>query len=139
MHRVIFSRAMFGIAALLWLVAAFLPATAEGSGATLSGHRFADLMASGVLSVSAPSWLGLVWYAMPIGAGLTLMALAVRGQRGVLLRVCAASLATVSAIGFAALVSKLEVSRFGSGMWCGVVGSACAVSASCLEVIGDGR
>lgn len=131
---------LFSVAAALWLFAAFLPSTASGSGATLSGHRFADLMASGVLSVSAPTWLGLLWYAMPICAALLLMALGLRGRRGRWVRVGAAALGTVSALGFAAAVSKLEPSRVGSGMWCGLLGSACAVSASCLEqMLGNRR
>ncbi len=132
-HGLVLSRGLFGFAAALWLSAVFLPSTASGSGATLSGHRFADLMISGVLSVSAPSWLGLIWYAIPICGALTLMALGLRGRWGSLLRVGAASLATASALGFGAAVSSLEMSRFGFGLWFDVVGSASALTALSLE------
>ncbi len=128
------SRTLFGVAALLWLAAAFLPATTVGSGSTLSSHRLADLIGSGVLSSSVPQWVGPAWYAMPVGAALLLMALGLNGTRGILLRLGAALLATASALVFGAYASKLDVSRIGTGLWCGIAGSACAIVAAAIEV-----
>lgn len=135
----VLSRVLFGAAALLWLTAAFLPPTTEGSGASLSSHHLADLLASGSLGASAPPWLGLLWYAMPIGAALTLMALGLGGWSGALLRICAASAATVSALAVGAVVSKMEVAYLGSGLWCALTGSVFAVTACCLEIALSGR
>lgn len=125
---------LFTAAATLWVAIAFLPATAAGSGSTLSGHAFADLMTSGALAVSAPSWLGLAWYAMPICGGLVLMTLALNEGRGLLLRAALTSLATATALTFDGFVSKLDPSRAGSGMWCGLIGSACALAGCGVEI-----
>ncbi|MGN6588381.1 MAG: hypothetical protein ACTHKT_13085 [Solirubrobacterales bacterium] len=128
------ARLLFTVAAAFWVAIAFLPATAAGSGSTLSGHAFADLMTSGALSVSAPPWLGLAWYAMPICGGLLLMTLALNEVRGALLRAALTSLATASALTFDAVVSTLDLSRAGTGMWCGLIGSACALSGCGVEI-----
>jgi hypothetical protein len=139
LRGVVLSRALFGAAAVLWLTAVFLPPVSEGSGASLSSHRLADLLASGLLAASAPPWLGLLWYAMPIGAALTLMALGLGGWSGALLRIGAATVATVSALTVGAVVSNLEVGRLGSGLWCAVIGSVFAVFACGLEIALSGR
>lgn len=129
------ARVLFALASALWLTAIFLPATATGAGATLTSHRLADLLASGALPTSsAPSWLGLVWYVVPVGAALTLMALGLGGRRGAVVRIAVAVPTAAAALAFAVAVCGVDLQRFGLGLWCAVGGAACAALATALEI-----
>lgn len=135
MGAVALARVLFAFASGLWLTAIFLPATAAGAGATLASHRLADLLATGALPSGAPSWFGLVWYVVPVGAALLLMALGLGGRRGALIRSAVAVPTAATALAFALAVCDLDLQRLGSGLWCALAGVVCAALAVGVEIV----
>ena len=127
------SRGLLGVAACLWLAAVVLAPTASGVGAALSGHKLADLVGSGAVGGGIPRIMGPIWYAMPIGAALVLATLGLNGIAARLVRLAAALLAAASAVGFAALLTKLDWARFGPGSWCALAGAAFVLTAAGVE------
>ncbi|MEV4422905.1 hypothetical protein AB0L40_23435 [Patulibacter sp. NPDC049589] len=122
------SEALLGGAAALWLVGFFLPATASGSGSTISGRAFADLIGSGTLTVSAPRWFGAVLYLVPLAAAVLLVTLVSDHPSVVGLRLVAAAVATLAALAFAAVVADWRPARVGTGSWVAIAGSCLAVA-----------
>jgi hypothetical protein len=112
-------------AALLWLAVAIVPATARGAGSSIPGHRFADLIMSGVLSSGTPTWLGAVWYATPFAGSILLASVGLPGRPGLALRSTAALIGSASSLGFSLAATKGHLVLFGIGAWCGVAAATC--------------
>lgn len=122
------SRFGLALAATLWLIAVFLPATSAGAGSSLSGHVFADLIGEGTFGELAPRWLGRAWYLMPLGGALVLLTLSSDHSLMVASRFVAAIAASGAALVWTGAVADLEPARFGSGSWCAVGGSVLAIT-----------
>lgn len=128
------TRVLLALAAVGWLAAMVLPLTTRGAGSAVSGHALADLASAGRLP-DFPSWLGPAWYLMPLGGGVVLVSLGIRGAPASAARWCAAAIATASALTFTVLVTDLDISRFGAGTWTGVTSSAFVACAVCLQAV----
>ncbi|MFZ2113476.1 MAG: hypothetical protein WAU77_07070 [Solirubrobacteraceae bacterium] len=127
------SRGLLGVAACLWLIAMVLAPTTSGVGAALSGHKLADLVGSGAVGGRIPRIMGPIWYTMPIGAALLLATLGLNGIVARLVRLVAALLAAVSAVGFAGLLTRFNWARLGPGSWCAIAGAAFVLTAVGIE------
>jgi hypothetical protein len=130
---------MLVIASMAWLAALQLSPTTRGLGAGLSGHELADLVGSGALGHSPPRWVGPVWYTTPIAGALLLITLAIDRPWATRARFAVATAGLAPALTLTALLTKLDLSRFGSGSWSMATGSVLAVGAVVVELVVDRR
>jgi hypothetical protein len=116
-------------AGVAWIVSAFVSATSSGLGSTLSAHQLADLVQSGSVSYWVPSWLGVVWYAVPISGAVLIMCSSVDGPVARTTRVITSCAATAVSLALALTVTRWSPSRFGPATWLSLVAALIASTA----------
>lgn len=125
-------RILLAAAACMWLATVVLAPATRGVGAALSGHELADLIGSKSLGGRVPAIVGPLWYLMPLSATVVLATLGLGGAAAGAVRIAAALLASVVALGFTAMLARWAT--VGPGSWCAIAGAALAFLAVAIEI-----
>ena len=111
-------------------MAAAVPWSGRGAGATIALHRVGDLILSGALDAWVPRGAGLAVYAVPLGGALLLVGAGWGGRRGAALSAVAVVLAAAGTALVVAALDRLGRSGSGPGLVLAVAGTVLGAAAA---------